>query len=311
MLHRQRQTYRKIETQSHGSKTDEVMTAGPPKRNMRIPSLFIFRPMGRSQRHYGRKNILRKGQVLEMEQENMNELVGNSIRSYKSGDKNALNDVYDHLVHFCLRVISKTRGKYINANDDEAAIVPNVILDALDKYDPEQGSFMCYLGQAIRNRTIDGLRRERRNPAARPISLDPDFFQTCNESEYFEDMIDDMARRHELQTYDKLLASFNLSINTLSEIAPRRPSTREQARRAAWVIAQDGEASTYLLNKGMLPHKILEQRFHITRSILERYRKFIIAVVLVYVYDLSYIKPYVTPALMEESPWYEQEAMHA
>ncbi len=246
-----------------------------------------------------------------MEQENLNELVGNSIRRYKGGDKNALDDVYPHLAQFCLRVISKTRGKYINANDDEAAIVPNVILDAISKYDPEQGSFMCYLGQAIRNRTIDGLRRERRNPVARPISLDPDFFQTCNESEYFEDMIDEMARRHELETYERLLASFNLSMSTLSEISPRRPSTREQARRAAWVIAQDEEASTYLLNKGMLPHKILEQRFHITRSILERYRKFIIAVVLVHVYDLGYIKPYVTPVFREEPSWYGQEAMQA
>ncbi|NLN88083.1 MAG: hypothetical protein GX133_10885 [Syntrophomonadaceae bacterium] len=246
-----------------------------------------------------------------MEQEELKDLVSNAIQRYKSGDKNALDDVYHHLVQFCLRVISKTRGKYINANDDEAAIVPNVILDALDKYDPEQGSFMCYLGQATRNRTIDGLRREWRNPVARPISLDPDFFQTCNESEFFEDMIDDMARRHELETYEKLLGSFNLSMTTLADISPRRPSTREQARRAAWVIAQDREASTYLLNKGMLPHKILEQRFHITRSILERYRKFIIAVVLVYAYDLSYIKPYVTPAFQEESPWYGQEAMRA
>ena len=28
-------------------------------------------------------------------------------------------------------------------------------------------------------------------------------------------------------------------------------------------------------------------------------------------YDLGYIKPYVTPAFMEESLWYEQEAMRA
>lgn len=246
-----------------------------------------------------------------MDKDNLGELVSLSIQRFKSGDKDALDDVYDHLVRFCLRVISKTRGKYINSNDDEAAIIPNVILDVIDKYDPEQGSFMCYLGQAIRNRTIDGLRRERRNPMARPVSLDPDFFQTCNESEFFGDIIDDLARRQELEAYERLLAPFNLSMNTLSNVSPRRPSTREQARRAAWAIAQDSDASTYLLNKGMLPHKILGERFHITRSILERYRKFIIAVVLVYVYDLGYIKPYVAPAFLDERSWMEREVMHA
>lgn len=244
-----------------------------------------------------------------MDRDSINELVNESIRKYKCGDRNALNDVYDHLVHFCLRVISKTRGRYINANDEEAGIIPNVILDVMDKYDPEQGSFMVYLGQAIRNRTIDGLRRERRNPVARPSSLDPDFFLTCGDMPYFEDIVDGLARRQELETYDKLLAPFNLSIATLAHISPRRPNTREQARRAAWAIAQDYESSRYLLSKGMLPHKILEGRFHITRSILERYRKFIIAVVLIYVYDLTYIKPYVVPVVMDDHSWMEREAL--
>lgn len=231
------------------------------------------------------------------------------IQRYQAGDKNALDDVYDHISQFCLRVISKTCGKYINSDDEEAAIIPHVILDVLDKYNPDRGSFMVYLGQAIRNRTIDGLRKEKRHPSIALSQLDTDILSAGIEAVFYEDIIDDMARKQEIKVFEELLANFDLNFEVLANVSPRQSKTREQAQRVALLIAQDSELSAYLITKGMLPHKLLEERFYLNRNILDRYRKYIIAAVLIHVHDLEYLKPYVLPAPREGEPWLESKVL--
>lgn len=241
--------------------------------------------------------------------DDINNLINICIQRYQAGDQNALDDVYDHISQFCLRVISKTCGKYINPDDDVAAIIPNVILDVLDKYNSERGSFMVYLGQAIRNRTIDGLRREKRSPSIPFSHLDRDILMVGMDDVFFEDIIDDIARKQEIKEFEILLAKFDLNFGVLANVSPRQSKTREQAQRAAWVIAHDPELSAHLISKGMLPHKILEERFQMNRNILDRYRKYIIAAVLIHVYDLNYLKPYVLPAPREGEQWLESKAL--
>ncbi|MEA4925049.1 MAG: hypothetical protein VB084_07005 [Syntrophomonadaceae bacterium] len=221
------------------------------------------------------------------------DLVSSCVQSYQAGDKNALDSIYEELSQFCRKVISKTRGKYINPDDEEAGMISNVILDAVDKYDVDRGPFMVYLGQAVRNRTVDELRKEKRSPA---VTVSYDNLSPGFEENYFEDIIDDIARKQEIQEFERLLAGFALNFGDLVNISPRHTKTREQALRAAWLIAQDSELSSYLINKGTLPQKHLEEKFNLNRSLLERYRKYIIAVVLIHIYDFGYLKPYVLPA---------------
>jgi len=235
----------------------------------------------------------------------INDLVKISVQRYQAGEKEALDDIYQHLTQFCLRVISKTCGKYINPDDDEAGIISNVILDALDKYNFDRGSFTVYLGQAVRNRTIDELRKEKRRPSVTVSSLDTDILSSRTEEAVFEDIIDDIARKQEIQAFEQLLVPFELDFGELVNVSPRQSKTRVQAQRAAWLIAQDSELSSYVITKGMLPHKLLEKKFNLNRSILDRYRKYIIAAMLIHVHSLGYLKPYVLPVLEEGEQWLE------
>lgn len=235
----------------------------------------------------------------------LNEFVDGMVRRYQAGDQNALDDIYEHLSQFCLRVISKTCGKYINPDDEKAGIISNVIMDALDKYNIDRGSFMVYLGQVIRNRTIDELRKEKRSPSIALSPLDTEIMIPGSEKVFIEDIIDDMARKQEIRTYAELLAGFALNLEQLAKVSPRHSKTRQQTQRAAWLIAKNNELRSYLLTKGVLPHKLLEEKFQFNRSILDRYRKYIIAVALIHIYDLGYIKPYVSPVVKEGETWLE------
>ena len=236
------------------------------------------------------------------EKNEINQLIDTCVQRYQAGDKGALDDVYEHLAAFCLRVISKTCGKYVKMDDEEASIIPHVILDVLEKYNPERGPFLVYLGRALRNRAIDGARKAKRNPSIPMSSLNSDQAQLLEpaDTSFFESIIDDIARRQEIENFEKLLTEFAMSFRDLAQVSPRQNKTRILAQQAAWVIAQDQGLSAYLLQKKMLPNKVLEDKHGVNRQILDRYRKYIIATVLIIVNDFAYLKPYVLPAEREE-----------
>jgi len=149
------------------------------------------------------------------------------------------------------------------------------------------------------------MRKEKRMSSIPISSLDAEFKEPSIDNVYFENIIDDIARRQEILKFKKLLADFNLGFEELAQVSPRQAKTREKAQLAAWLIAQDSDLKAFLLKKRVLPNKVLEEKYNINRSILDRYRKYIIAAVLIIVNDFSYLKPYVLPVQREVSQWHE------
>lgn len=95
--------------------------------------------------------------------------------------------------------------------------------------------------------------------------------------------------------FESLLSEFEITFNELAKICPRQEKTRHQAQLAARLLAQDQDLCSYLLRKKMLPNKELEDKYLINRQILDRYRKYIIATVIIIVNDFGYLKQYVLP----------------
>lgn len=225
------------------------------------------------------------------------EIVEDSVLRYQAGDRGALDDIYGQLTTFCLRVISKTSGKYVKLDDDEASVIPHVILDVLDKYDNERGAFLVYLGRSIRNRIIDEARKAKRNPSIPFSSLSEEQLPHLEKADtaFYENIVDDLARRQEILEFESLLGEYEITFNELAKICPRQQKTRNQAQMAARLLAQDQDLCSYLLRKKMLPNKELEDKYLINRQILDRYRKYIIATVLIIVNDFGCLKQYVLP----------------
>lgn len=125
------------------------------------------------------------------------EIVEDSVLRYQAGDRRALDDVYGQLTTFCLRVISKTSGRYVKVDDDEPAVIPHVILDVLENYDSTQGAFLVYLGRSIRNRIIDEARKAKRSPSIPFSSLSEEQLPYLDKADttFYENIIDDLARR--------------------------------------------------------------------------------------------------------------------
>ena len=227
----------------------------------------------------------------------LDKLLNNAWARYHEGDKTAIDDVYNSIMPFCLRICSKSCGKYISLEDDEASIAGMALIKAFDNYNPARGRFLVFLGQVIKTRFIDYKRQEKKSRLI-PFSFltqKSGYEKEIIDDELIETIIDDLARKQEIEHFKELLASFSISLADLLECSPRQDKSRERAKEIAGLIAGDEELTSSLISKKVLPIKLLEDRYQVNRKYADRYRKFIIADVLIIVYELSYLMPYVMP----------------
>ncbi|NLT19744.1 MAG: hypothetical protein GXY16_01955 [Syntrophomonadaceae bacterium] len=240
----------------------------------------------------------------------LNSMLDQVWKDYHNGDKEALNNIYEHLMPFCLRVSSKTCGRYITDHDEEASIARLAILEALEKYDPAKGSGLVFLGQTIRTRIIDYKRKEKKH------SLLPITFLTRNGSSlteevddgFFEEILDDLARSQEIERLKYLLGDFNIGFEELVQVSPRQTRSRQNANRIIDIIVANDELSNYLMEKKMLPMKELEETWQVNRKLADRYRKYIITAVIIQLNDFPYLKSFILPQARGEQKWQTEKA---
>lgn len=217
-------------------------------------------------------------------------------RDYHSGNKEVLNDIYNSILPFCLRVSSKTCGKYIDEFDEEASIARLAIIESFDRYEPERGSFLLYLARVVRSRIIDYQRKEKHRPIPFSFLKENQYAENIFSSEnQVDEILDDLSRQEEIHRFRGLLNDYQIDFNDLVTGGPRQLRAREKALAIAWIIARDKEITAWLMKNKTLPLKELESRYAINRKTADRYRKYIIAAVLVVVYDLTLLKTYIEP----------------
>ncbi|MEN6327363.1 MAG: sigma factor, partial [Syntrophomonas sp.] len=224
--------------------------------------------------------------------------INTALERYKAGQEGIIEEIYPELLPFCLRVASKTCNRFITIQDEEASIAQIAILEVFKKYNPERGSFYSFLGTVIRNRIIDYRRKENRSHNIPFSSLEDNegALHDIVDDDFFTTIIDDLARQQEIERFKKMLGDYQISFEDLVKVSPRQAGAREKAKKIAWLIKENDELREYLIGKKLLPAKTLQDRFNIDHKILDRYRKYIIAGVLILNYEFAYLQPYVFPA---------------
>lgn len=216
-------------------------------------------------------------------------------RQYKQGDTSAIETSFDQIMPFCLRVCARTCGRYIDNSDEEASIARLAMLEAFDKYEPQRGNFLLYLGYVIRNRIIDYKRSEEKRYFTPFSAFYGEQHITAAETvDLAEQILEDLARKQDLDRFKSVIQLYDIKLEDLVKGSPRQKKTLEAAVSAAATIASDQEMSTYLQDKKMIPIRMLEMRCNANRKVIDRYRKFIIASTLILIHDIQCLKPYLS-----------------
>lgn len=227
------------------------------------------------------------------------------IYQIQNGDERLRNKLIDSYQPFIKKVVSKVCNRFIDQSMDEYSIGLFAFNEAINQYQKGQGSrFLTFADMVIRRRIIDFLRKEART--ANTVYFDqPETDEDGQQEEsyieqqaaidYYEEQQQIQERMEQIESYKELLLQYGITFKVLSKQCPKHIDARENAKQIARILVGNEKLANYLLEKKQLPIKELLQYVSCSRKTIERNRKYIIAVSLIYLGGFTALKPYIEP----------------
>jgi len=224
------------------------------------------------------------------------------VERIKQGDLRLRNQFITDYQPFIAKVTSQFCKRYIDpSRDDEFSIAMNAFNEAINQYDSQKGRpFLSFSETVIRRRLIDYLRKEQRLQQT-PFSsfemedeeeniVNPLEIRQAVESYEYERIAEE--RRSEIIDLDRRLMEFDIRFGDLVEASPKHVDSRQTLFSIGRMLAEERELMDLLQSKKMLPIKELMARVKVSRKTLERNRKYIIAIALIYSGSYPYLQEY-------------------
>ena len=198
----------------------------------------------------------------------------------------------DRLIGTYLPFIKAETAKFlkrppIDGHDDELSIAMIAFHEAIGGYSRTRGAFLKYAAMLIRSRLIDYSRREQRH--SRVISLDAPAGETAtlgetlaNEKEPHEETVTRDATRAEIEELTKQMQKFGVTLSDIADNCPKQQRTLSACRKALQFARENPELLESLLQTKKLPIGQLTTGSGVERKTLERHRKYMVALLLIY-----------------------------
>jgi len=195
-------------------------------------------------------------------------------------------------IQMCHRTLEWGRDEELS----EALIAFN---EAIDHYEEERGvPFLAYARLLVKRRLIDYYRKQRLREA---LPMDQDDVGQAVEIhvgiQEFRKHQQDQERAAEIQEFSLALKKYGLSFQVLAEVCPKHRDSRETLLRVARTLALSPELWQQVERTGKLPMQALTLKTQVHPKVLERGRKYILAVALLIAnqHDYIYLREYVLP----------------
>jgi len=202
-----------------------------------------------------------------------------------------------------LKMASAALGRYITRSDDEWSVALYAFSKAIDSYDMDKGSFYAYARMLIRQDLIDEQRRGAKYASevltapyvmegnAEPEE-DPDHVLQAVARESMREEGGGRSLREEILEAGREFAGIGFSFFDLTACSPKQERTREAcAVVIRWILEQDGMVNGIRKN-GQLPGARIRSGTGASEKLLEKYRKYILAAILILSGDYPGLQEY-------------------
>ena len=264
-----------------------------------------------------RKHSYFEKQILKLQPENLILRIDAEESSFLFTGENPMNDIMQNVLDaktndqrmsdlvnghkdWILRCAGRMVHRFVSDSDEEWSTALLAFSEAVQKYEIEKGDFHAFAALIIRRRLTDHLRSlYRREPE---LSVSPGAFDgevTGNSSEadpvnlhvqkrIAEESIasegvqiaqEDSASmaRAEIAAMQTLLGQYGFSFFDLADCSPKAAKTRASCAQATRVLLSDAALLESMQRRKKLPVRELQKRSGVSRKILDRHRRYIIA----------------------------------
>jgi RNA polymerase sigma factor len=208
-------------------------------------------------------------------------------KAKKSEDaSNAL--ISDYLL-FIRSEASKATGRIISEQDDEFSVAMIGFNEAIKSYEETRGAFLKYASVIMRNKLIDEHRKQKKHMI--PTSIDEFVFEDGETSvvDNIEDGKDEYsqinlreATQQEIAELVLELRSFGLTLSDIAENCPKQERTLESCYKVLKYVTENPELLITMKRTMKLPMAQIVLGTEAERKTLERHRKYLIALLLIY-----------------------------
>lgn len=219
------------------------------------------------------------------------------IQNIQMGDEKEKNLLIQEYIPFIQKTISNQLGRYIEIeNNDAFSIGLMAFNEAIDKYDKEKGNFLTFASMVIKSRIIDQLRRESRTSKEIFMSQlegeeNENFADNIIAVESFEERVE---TRVDMAALIRRMKTFGVTLDDLIREAPKHIDTRVTAIKIAKCVYENKDLRDKFIRTQNLPNVELMESLHISKKVIQRSRKFIIAIILILDSNLDTLKHYIT-----------------
>lgn len=211
-----------------------------------------------------------------------------------------INRFVEEYKPFIASCAEKVAGRYMNYGlDDELSIAMFAFVEAINSFDQTKGNFFSFSRNVIKRRLIDYYRSEKRHKNVISLNMyleeqGEEFDISSGEAvrAYSEKKVSEF-RKLEMEELGKELTDWKITFTDLAEASPRHEKTRKQCSEIVGLILSRPDMLKQVMVKKYLPVAEIEKALRLPRKLIERFRKYIITVVVIATGDYEYIRDYI------------------
>lgn len=227
-------------------------------------------------------------------------LAGEVLRAQSSMEE--AENLIKKYKNFILAEASKVTGGSITESHDEFSIGMLAFHEAIKSYKKDRGKFISFAGTVIKNRIIDFYRSEKRHLGHASLHHEDEDGLSLEDriedkKDYHESLINMEASKKEILELKKVLEGFDLSLEDIGENSPRQERTHKALAKAiAYAVTRDDILKSVEAT-GKVPMTELSKKSGISKKTLERHRRYLLTMILIYTNGYYIIRDHVSGVL--------------
>ena len=206
------------------------------------------------------------------------------------GSSLAANDFIKDYLPFIKSEASKVSGRAVTEGwDDEVSIAMIAFHEAIESYSESKGAFLNYAALLMKRRLIDYFRKEKKHFGIASIDTPIGEDEQVKMADTIEDENDDYeetamrdATREEIAELTEQLKSFGVSLTDIADNCPKQNRTLDACRRVLQYARENPDIIDELKWTKRVPVARLMEGTGVERKTLERHRKYILALLVIY-----------------------------
>lgn len=217
----------------------------------------------------------------------------------------------DQLISTYMPFIKAETAKFLKrppleGQDDELSIAMIAFHEAIQGYSRTRGSFLSFASLLIKNRLIDYWRKNKRH--SHTLSIDASHGEdegtlsdTLTDGEDMsENLVVHTATRAEIDELAKQMNEFGVTLTDVAENSPKQKRTLDTCKKALRYVKENPSVMETFLRTQRLPIKKLAEGANVEKKTLERHRKYLVALLLIYSNGYEIIRGHLSQVLKGE-----------